>query len=192
MTNKIFALVGPHAAGKTMLLGQLMSMGLNYIPTYTTRVPGKIDSNTQFYHFISKEEFFKLDLIVKVTYKGDYYGVRKTDVLSALQAHKISLIILDNNGIKQLSKLLKSNLETIYVMVDYVTLVERMLRMGHKNEDIKYHLEYAENNGEFDTWKIASYVVKNVREPRSALNQILAILSLMEVLPKEKFQMISK
>ena len=42
MTNKIFAFVGPHAAGKTMLVGQLMSMGINYIPTYTTRAPGKI------------------------------------------------------------------------------------------------------------------------------------------------------
>lgn len=187
MTNKIFALVGPHASGKTMLAGQLLSMGIHYIPTYTTRAPSKIDSDPKFYHFVDKTEFFKLDFIVKVTYKGDYYGVLKTDVLGALQTHKISILMLENNGVKQLSKLLKANLETIYVMVDYVALVERMLRMGHKNEEIKYHLEYAENNGEFDTWKIATYVIKNVQDPRIALNQVLAILGLMQITPKEKF-----
>lgn len=189
MTNKIFAFVGPHASGKTMLIGQLMSMGINYIPTYTTRVPGKIDNNPKFYHFIDKTEFFKLDFITKVTYKGDYYGVLKSDVLSALQSHKLNMLLLDTNGIKQLSKLLKNNLETIYIMVDYVDLVERMLRMGHKNEEIKYHLEYAENNGEFDLWKISTYVIKNVQDPRSALNQVLSIMGLMQLAPKDKFQL---
>ena len=99
------------------------------------------------------------------------------------------MLLLDTNGIKQLSKLLKNNLETIYVMVDYVALVERMLRMGHKNEEIKYHLEYAENNGEFDLWKISTYVVKNVQDPRSALNQVLSIMGLMQLAPKDKFQL---
>ena len=191
MTNKIYAIVGPHAAGKTMLIKQLISMGLHYIPTYTTRQPGKIDSDTAIYKFVNKLEFFKYDFIIKVTYKGDYYGVLKQDVLGALQKYPISLLILDSNGIKQLAKLLKHNLETIYVMCDYVTLVERMLRMGHTNADIKHHLEYAENNGEFDSWKITSHVIKNVADPHIALNQILSILDLMTLVPKDKFNLLS-
>lgn len=183
MTNKIYALVGPHAAGKTTLIGQLISMGLNYIPTYTTRTPGKIDSDTTYFKFISKEKFFKMDFIVKVTYKGDYYGILKKDILTALQTKSISLIMLDANGLKQLTKLLKGNLESIYIMCDYVALVERMLRMGHTNADIKYNLEYSENNNEFDTWKVTTHVVKNVSDPRIALNQILALMGLMTVSP---------
>lgn len=188
MTNKIYALVGPHASGKTMLIGQLMQMGIHYIPTYTTREPGKIDSDPRFFRFVGKSEFFKLEFIVHITYKGDYYGILKKDVLNALQEHKISLLMLETNGIKQLSRLLRDNLETIFLMVDYVTLVERMLRLGHKNDAIKYHLEYAENNNEFDNWKNTTYVVRNMKDPATALNQLLAIFGLTQIVPPEKFK----
>ena len=186
MTNKIYALVGPHASGKTMLLGQFISLGLNYIPTYTTREPGKIDSDSTFYRFVSKEEFFKLELIVKVTYKGQYYGVLKDDVLNALKNHQVSLMLSDNNGMKQISRILKERFESIYIMSDYVTLVERMLLLGHTNDEIKYHLEYAENNGEFDYWKLTNYVVKNVHDPKITFEQVAAILGLVNVKPKEE------
>ena len=190
MTNKIYALVGPHASGKTVLIGKLMQMGIHYIPLYTTRKPGKIDSDTRFYRFVGKTEFFKQEFIVHVTYKGDYYGVLKKDVLSALQEHKISLVMLEANGVKQLARLLKENFETIFLRVAYVTLVERMIRLGHKNSEIKYHLEYAENNSEFDNWKDATHVVKirNVANPGAAFDQILAIMGLMRLLPPEKLK----
>ena len=125
-----------------------------------------------------------------VTYKGDYYGILKKDVLSALQEHKISLVMLEANGVKQLARLLKENFETIFLMVDYVTLVERMIRLGHKNNEIKYHLEYAENNSEFDNWKDAAHVVKlkSAADPGTAFDQILAIMGLMQLLPPEKLK----
>lgn len=190
MTNKIYALVGPHASGKTALIGKLMQLGIHYIPLYTTRMQGKIDSDARFYRFVSKAEFFKQEFVVHVTYKGDYYGVLKKDVLSALQEHKISLLMLESNGVKQLARLLKENVETIFLMVDYVTLVERMIRLGHKNNDIKYHLEYAENNSEFDNWKDAAHVVKikSATDPGAAFDQILAIMGLMRILPPEKLK----
>jgi len=184
MTNKIYALVGPHACGKSTLLRQLISMGLNYVPTYTTRRPGKIDSDPIIFRFIDRDTFFKKDWIVKVTYKGEYYGVLKDDMLNALKKHRISILMLDPNGIKQVAKLMSGNLETIYLMCDYVSLVKRMLRLGHTNEDIKYHLEYAENNGEFNSWKTSHYVIKNTTGMKQTLNQVLAIMGLMTIAPK--------
>lgn len=181
MTNKIYALVGPHACGKTTLMSQLSSLGINCIPTYTTRKFDDIDSDKRFFKFIGKDEFLKLNLIIKITYKGDYYGILKEDLLMALQKHRISVTMLEMNGIKQASKLLNEHLETIYLMCDYVSLVERMIKLGHVNNEIKYHLEYAENNGEFDSWKITDYVVKNVKNQRATLNQILSIMGLMTI-----------
>lgn len=190
MTNKIYALVGPHASGKTALIGKLMQLGIHYIPLYTTRAQGKIDSDVRFYRFVSKAEFFKQEFIVHVTYKGDYYGILKKDVLSALQEHKISMVMLEANGVKQLARVLKENFETIFLMVDYVTLVERMIRLGHKNNEIKYHLEYAENNNEFGNWKDCTHVVKikNAMDPGTAFDQILAIMGLMQLLPQESLK----
>ena len=186
MVNKIFALVGPYASGKSDIATQLISMGINYVPTYTTRKKTRASTSDQLYRFIDKDEFFKHNFIVKTTYKGDYYGVLKDDILDAISTHKISVMIIDASGISQLHKLIKQNLFTIYIMVDYVALVERMLRMGHTNEDIKYHLEYAENNNEFDTWKVANYVVKNTSDPHTSLEQVLAIMGLMTLLPQDK------
>lgn len=188
MTNKIYALVGPHACGKSTLLRQLISMGLNYIPTYTTRKPQKIDSDPVIYRFIDRDTFFKKNWIVKVTYKGEYYGVLKDDMLNALKTHHISVLMLDPNGIKQVGKLMTNKLETIYIMCDYVCLVERMLHLGHTNEDIKYHLEYAGNNGEFNTWKTSNYVVKNTTEMKHTLDQVLSIMGLMTILPKDNIE----
>lgn len=188
MANKIYAFIGPHAAGKTTFLKKLLAMGVNYVPTYTTRQPGKFSSDRSVYRFIEKIDFFKRDFIVKTTYKGDYYGLVKKDVLDSLNDYPITVIIGDTSTVKQLAKLLKDSFESIYIMTDYVSLIERMLKLGHTNEEIKHHLEYAENNGEFEAWKFTTHVVKNVSTEDKAMNQILSIMGLTEIMPEEKIK----
>ena len=73
-------------------------------------------------------------------------------------------------------------------MCDYVSLVERMLRLGNTNDEIKHHLEYAENNNEFDSWKIATHVIKNTRSEETALMQALSIMGLTAMLPAEEME----
>ncbi|WP_297963087.1 guanylate kinase [uncultured Anaerovibrio sp.] len=179
MTNKIYALIGPHASGKSTLISKLAQMGVHFIPVYTTRAPSEYDKNSEATKFLSQSDFLRQDWIVKVTYKGDYYGLLKNDVLSALKTEKISVTMLTINGVKQVSKLLTNNLETIFIMVDYVTLIDRMLKMGHNNVDMKYHLEYAENNGEFDNWKSTNHVVKNIGDIEKTVDQLMAIMGLI-------------
>ena len=190
MKNKLYALVGPHASGKTSVIRELTKLGVNYVPIYTTRSPEAYAANpvaaATLYRFIDKQEFFKQDFLVKLTYKGEYYGLMKSEILNALQNHGRSVIISDAQGIKQLSKLLKDSFESIYIMVDYVTLVERMLVMKETNDAIKYHIEYAESNGEFDTWKISNHVVKNIISFDTTLSQILAIMGLTVPMTKEQ------
>lgn len=185
MTNKIFALIGPHASGKSTILHKLKEMGICIIPVYTTRVPTEADRNNTITKFLSKSAFSQKDWIVKSTYKGDYYGISKEEALNALKNHQISVTMMDINGLKQIRKLLNGNMESVYIMVDYVTMVERMLRMGHTNIDMKYHLEYAENNGEFDNWKSSTHVIKNTTSPEKAIMQLMAIMGLSSAPSKE-------
>ena len=70
-------------------------------------------------------------------------------------------------------------------MTDYVALVDRMLRMGLRNDEIKYHLEYAEANKEFESYKFTNYVVKNTGKLRVTMEQVLAVMGLM-TLPSQK------
>ena len=187
MANRIYAFVGPYASGKTTIITQLMSMGIPCIKTYTTRDIKDKDPKSKIYTHVSREDFLRKDFIVKVSYKGHYYGILKADVLWALENNGVTVMVLDVNGIKQISKLIKQNVYTIYLMADYVVLVDRMLRKGLRNDEIKYHLEYAEANNEFENWKTTNYVIKNTGKLNAALEQILAVMGLMTLPPQEKF-----
>ncbi len=181
MENKIYALVGPHASGKSRFARELQKLGIHYIPYYTTGKSDKtepVDGLMPIANTIEKLDYFKTDFVAKDTYKGNYVGVKKSDVLESISSHKVSVVILTPSEIKQLTSLLKSSLETIYLMSDYVAIVERMLQLGHNNDEIKYHLEYAENNGEFDLWKTARHVVKNTGDPEAVMRQLMAIIGL--------------
>ena len=191
MTNRIYALVGPHAAGKSTIASKLIAMGIHFIPTYTTYAfseRGRANKKfAQLYRSVSREQFKQLDLVIQFTHKGDSYGIRKNDILDSLKDHQISVMILEVNGIKQLNKLIRKKLITVYLMADYMTLVDRMLNEGYTNDEIKYHLQYAENNKEFDSWKITDHVIKNTGEPQDALAQLLTIMGLTTVVPQKEF-----
>ncbi|MDD6398125.1 MAG: guanylate kinase [Selenomonadaceae bacterium] len=178
MTNKIYALVGPYASGKNTLIEKLVDLGINYIPVYSTGDPRNVKRTSNLVRYVSKTQFSQEDWMVRVTYKGDYYGIKKTDLLDSLNNNKISITMLDQNGVKQVQRLMNGSVKTIYLMVDYVSLVDRMLARGLNNTDMKYHLEYAESNGEFNYWKSANYIIKNTSTVESAYNQLMAILGL--------------
>ena len=178
MTNKIYALVGPYASGKNTLIEKLVDLGINYIPVYSTGDPRNVKRTSNLVRYVSKTQFSQEDWMVRVTYKGDYYGIKNTDLHDSLNNNKISITMLDQNGVKQVQKLMNGSVKTIYLMVDYVSLVDRMLARGLNNTDMKYHLEYAESNGEFNYWKSANYIIKNTSTVESAYNQLMAILGL--------------
>ena len=178
MANKIFALVGPYASGKATLVSKLMDAGVHYIPVYSTSDAMRLKKDKRLVNFVSKPAFNQGDWMVKVSYKGDYYGIQKQDMMNAIKNNRISVTILDQNGVKQLSKLMTAHLKTIYLMTDYVSLVDRMLHLGLNNMDMKYHLEYAESNNEFNFWKIADYIIKNTSDIDTAFNQLMAIMGL--------------
>lgn len=190
MTNMIYALVGPHAAGKGTLASQLIAMGINFIPTYVTAAQAKapVKQDNPLYKAVSPEDFKKLDLIVRYTHKGEIYGICKQDLLNSLDNHRISVMLLETTGMQQLKRLLKKKLATIYLMVDYVSLVDRMLKMNSTNDEIKYHLQYAENNKEFESWKFTDHVIKNTGEMQQASVQLLAIMGLSTVVAESKFR----
>lgn len=198
MENKIYALMGAQASGKATMATQLIEMGIHFIPVYTTQDFSQ-QKQTRYtiprenlYKTVSREEFNRLDLVIEFTHKGESYGYQKDDILNSLRDHTISVLILEITGLKPLSKLIKKKLATIFLMVDYVSLVDRLLRLGYNNDEIKYHLQYAENNKEFDLWKICSHIIRNTCEKETALIQLLAIMGLTCPLPQEQFDKMIK
>lgn len=187
--NKVYALLGSHASGKASMISQLVSMGVHYIPGVTTKYfDDRYAYKRNLFQTIKPDAYAQEKLIVNTQYQGSSFGLRKSDVLESYQQHKISLILLMNSsGIKQLSKFINQDLVTIFLMINDEVFIERMLRAGCSNDEIKYFVEYADTNKEFEQWQDVNFVIKNTASPRVALEQILAIMGLVTLLPKEEF-----
>lgn len=192
--NKIYAFLGPHTSGKSTMVSQLMSMGIHYIPTVTTRVfDDRYAYKRRIYQSVKSNVYEQEKFIVNTTYQAQSYGLRKADVLDAYQKHKISIAIMhDVSGIKQLTKFINQDLITIFLMINDDVFVDRMLRAGCTNDEIRYYVETAEETGEFDHWRDVDFVVKNTSTARAALEQILAIMGLVTLVPQSDFDNLVK
>ena len=187
--NKVYALLGSHASGKSSMISQLVSMGLHYIPTVTTKYfDDRYAYKRNLFQTVKPDAYAQEKLIVNSQYQGSSFGIRKSDVLESYQQHQISIMLMMNaDGIKQLSKFINKDLVTIFLMINEEIFIERMLRAGCSNDEIKYFVEYADTNKEFDQWKDVNFVIKNTASPRVALEQILAIMGLVTLIPQEEF-----
>ena len=187
--NKVYALLGSHASGKASMISQLVSMGVHYIPTVTTKYfDDRYAYKRKLFQTVKPDAYAQEKLIVNSQYQGSSFGLRKSEVLDSYQQHQISVMLLmDSKGIKQLSKFINQDLVTIFLMINEEVFIERMLRAGCSNDEIKYFVEYADTNKEFEQWKDVNFVVKNTASPRVALEQILAIMGLVTLVPQEEF-----
>ena len=194
MANKIYAFLGPHTSGKSTMVSQLMSMGVHYIPTVTTRVfDDRYAYKRKIYQSVKEPEYKAEKFIVNNTYQAQSYGLRKSEVLDAYQKHKISIALIhDVAGIKQLQKFINQDLVTIFLMIDDEVFVDRMLRAGCSNDEIRYYVETADETGEFEHWRDVDFVVKNTSTARAALEQILAIMGLVTLVPQSDFDNLVK
>ncbi len=187
--NKVYALLGSHASGKASMISQLVSMGVHYIPTVTTKYfDDRYAYKRKLFQTVKPDAYAQEKFIVNTQYQGSSFGLRKSDVLDSYQQHKISVMLMMNSdGIKQLSKFINQDLVTIFLMINEEIFIERMLRAGCSNDEIKYFVEYADTSKEFDQWKDVNFVIKNTASPRVALEQILAIMGLVTLVPQEEF-----
>ena len=87
---------------------------------------------------------------------------------------------------------LRQNFFTIFIMADYVSIVEHLLQRHCTNDEIKDLLQYDETNHLFNGWKNADFVIKNIHDPAVSLAQLLSIMGLSQPLPPEKFRAIAK
>jgi len=194
MANKIYAFLGPHASGKSMMVSQLMSMGIHYIPTVTTRFfDDRYAYKRRLYQTLKPADYDNEKFIVNSSYQANSYGLRKADVLDAYKNHKVSITLLhDVSGIKQIAKFINQDIVSIFLMIDDEVFVDRMLRSGCSNDEIRYYVETAEETGEFEHWRDVDFVVKNTSTARVALEQILAIMGLVTLVPQSDFDNLVK
>ncbi len=133
-------LVGPSASGKTeaaKLLGK--RYGIVKAVTHTTRKPrlGEIDGVD--YHFVSEEEFLRLEkegaFVETTCYNGKHYGCSKKEIAPG------RVVVVDPNGLKSFLGLGNDAIVTFYLNASESTRLERMKTRGDSDEVIESRLE---------------------------------------------------
>lgn len=174
--NKVYAIIGPPASGKTSIVKELGKYGIPEMISHTTRSPQLNEQHGKDYYFVSNEEFGQIQLIERVNYSGFFYGLSKAEVLEKIKKYPITTVAVDAQGLEQIKKLLGERVESIFIMVDKNTIIERVIARGDNPDSVKRRIAYAEAKGEFDNWQIADHVVKNTVSLDAAVRQILAIM----------------
>ncbi len=158
--KKIILLLGSSGSGKTSLGQHLQTLGIKELISHTTRKPREGEINDVTYHFITKEEFDKLDRLEETCYSGNYYALSREEV----ERHKESLVyaIVDAEGVKQIrQKYGWNNVIVIYIKITYLRMIFRMLKRGDKIKDIVKRVKNCIITKEMKNYKLANIVIEN-------------------------------
>ena len=182
-TPLIVVISGPSGVGKDALLARMKEMkdDCHFVVTATTRKrrPGEIDGRNHI--FVSREEFFQMmrrdELLEWAQVYGNYYGVPRDQVRSALEQGKDVILRTDLQGAETIRSKVPDAL-LIFVAPPTLEDLERRLRarMTESSADLEMRIEMARREmnerGKFD------YVVVN-RNGRldDALEEMMSIIS---------------
>jgi len=145
--NLVF--IGKSGSGKTEICKELVDFwGYNKIISTTTREQRNNETDCLDYNFVSLEEFENLVneglIVCKTFYAGGYYGINKNDMLK----NKRNIIIVDVNGLEELSELDIFDFISFYVDCDDMVRYSRQLDRGDTEE---YILEKQKSDEEIFT-----------------------------------------
>ncbi|MDD4599698.1 Guanylate kinase [bioreactor metagenome] len=181
MNNKLYAIIGPPGSGKTTIVKRLKDFGIPVLVSHTTRPPKSNEKAGHDYYFVDQTTFSNMVFLEKVLYANNLYGLTKDEVLNKVHNNPISIVEIERNGLEQLKNLLGVRLESIYILVDKNTLIERYVDQGEKFDSIKQRIKFVEENNEFNNWQIADHVVKNTNTIDITVRQILAIMGMTTI-----------
>ena len=69
--NTVYAFLGPMCSGKSTMVSQLMSMGIHYVPSITTKVfEDKFAYKRRLFRTVSKDDYNAEKLVVSSNYHG--------------------------------------------------------------------------------------------------------------------------
>ena len=191
--KRLVTLTGPSYGGKTTLVRKLQDTG-HYVEvlSFTSRKPRSGEVEGVDYYFKTEDDCRDLVFAGKtaehIEFKGNFYGIEKTEIDAKMGTEKIPVVIVEPNGLSQLKE--KYDCFSVYLDCDLMKLYERFLSRFRMSltSDVKYEAKrVAAIRSEHDNWKTdvggINYFVKEYTDETEAA--IIAKL-LHETLPIPK------
>jgi guanylate kinase len=102
--NIIVTITGPSCAGKSTLIKKMMDTGKYTEIVSTTTRPKRVgEVNGSTYHFVSLEEFNKIEMLERIEFNGNFYGGSEEEFRRCFASGLIPTVIVEPNGMKQIN-----------------------------------------------------------------------------------------
>ena len=153
----------------------------HYVITATTRPKRAREKNGVNYHFLSRKEFQQMidkhQFLEWANVYGNYYGVPKDEITSALSKGVDTIVKVDVQGAATIKKILPQAV-FIFLMPPSVEELEKRLkrRRSESSEDLTLRLEMAK--GEIKSLPLFDYVITSHQNKLDeVVSQIDAIIA---------------
>jgi guanylate kinase len=160
----LIVLSGPSGVGKDAVLTRMRKSGrpLHYVVTATTRPKRAREKNGVNYHFVSREAFQQMvdrhELLECANVYGNYYGVPRDEIASALSRGMDTIVKVDVQGAATIKKVLPQAV-FIFLMPPSMEALKKRLkrRRSESAADLALRLEKAE--AEMKSLPLFDYVI---------------------------------
>ena len=146
----LLVIAGPAGSGKSTLCDRLLQERriFSRVVTTTTRPPRPGEINGIHYHFFSADEFRRRlaagDFLEWARVHGNHedrlYGTLRSSVIDPLEAGRSLVLNIDVQGVENFRRIatgnatLRAALTTVFIVVDPVSMAERLRRRGLDGE----------------------------------------------------------
>jgi guanylate kinase len=174
---------GPSGVGKDAVITRMKRAGLpyHYVITATTRPKRAREKNGVNYHFLTREEFQQMidrnEFLEWATVYGNYYGVPRAEITSALSQGIDTIVKVDVQGAATIKNILPQAV-SIFLMVPSMESLEARLkrRRSESAEELALRLERAKE--EIKNLTLFDYVITSYQNKLDqVVSQIEAIVA---------------
>jgi len=175
--NKAVILVGPSASGKTELMKMAVEAGVaRKLKSTTSRAPrfeGEDD-----YHFISKEEFIKLEgekaFLETTRYAGNCYGLSLSEVTDNLEDGNV-ITAMDICGAIAMKRAFPENALLVFVKRPKKDLIRTIISRDVPNEEKTNRI--ISLSDEMKNEILCDATIDNSREIQESFRQLVSIIN---------------
>lgn len=179
----LIVISGPSGVGKDAILNRMKASDypFEYVTTATTRRKRATEKDDVDYHFVPVERFQRMiergELLEYASVYGNWYGVPRQPVKSALAKGCDSIIKVDIQGAATIKKIVP---EAVFIFIAPPSLEELLNRLSQRRTESQFDLDKRTQAAEDEMRQLPlfDYVVVNERDGiDQAIAQILAIVT---------------
>jgi guanylate kinase len=160
----LVVLSGPSGVGKDAVLARMKNLGrpFHYVITATTRPKRAGEKNREDYHFLSRKEFQQMiakhQFLEWANVYGNYYGVPKDEITSALSKGIDTIVKVDVQGATTIKKILPQAV-FIFLVPPSMEALEKRLRRRRSESSTDLALRLEKAKGEIESLPLFDYVI---------------------------------